>query len=202
MNKVLVVIFACTTLLVGNVLAAQATLDSTAASAQPAMESTSAITVESASPATDAAEAAKEADTRKLMALNGTDKIAESFGKQMVDRMKTALPRVPQSFWDDFMKKVKPEEIDKGVAAVYDKYLTEDDIKALLDFYATPAGKKSLAVMPKIQTDIYQVVQQWSRQLGQEAKADLEKEGYLSGGRPSTPPSMESTASSPAVPTK
>jgi len=201
MNKLLVVIFACTTLLAGSALAAEATLGSTAALAQPAMESTSAIAVESTAPA-DAAKAAKEADIRKLMVLNGTDKIAASFGEQMVDRMKTALPRVPQSFWDGFLKKAKPEELEKGVVAVYDKYLTEDEIKALLAFYATPAGKQSLAVMPKIQTDIYQVVQQWSRQLGQEAKADLEKEGYLSGGRPTTPPSAESTASSPAVPTK
>jgi uncharacterized protein len=202
MKNLSVVIFVCGLLFAGTALATEAALDSTAASAQPAMESTAATSVDSTAPAMDAASQAKLEDIRKLMALNGSDKIVETVGQQMTDRMKTALPRVPQSFWDEFVKKVKPEDLDSSVVAVYGKYLTDTDVKALLEFYSTPAGRKSLEAMPKIQTDIYQAVQQWSRTVGQQAKADLEREGYLSNGRPTAPPAIESSAPAPAASAK
>jgi len=43
---------------------------------------------------------------------------------------------------------------------LYDKYFTEEDLQAMIDFYKTPTGKKTISVMPQLLQESMQRVSQ------------------------------------------
>lgn len=195
--------FVCTVLVCGWAFGA----DALAPAAAPAGDVTvavvdsTAVAVESTAAQADSAEATKLADIRKLMAINNSDNMAQQLARQMVDRLKAALPQVPEEFWQKFSAEVKPEELQDRMAAIYAKYLTDEDVNAFLAFYETPTGKKMLEAMPKVQMETVQAAQGWSKEVVDKAKAELEKGGYIPGSRSTAPgpmapmaPSMESPA--------
>jgi len=50
-------------------------------------------------------------------------------------------------------KEAMPKMMDLMTAS-YDKYFTEQEIKAFITFYKTPAGQKYISVMPEMMKDI------------------------------------------------
>src|SRR5947209_6161408 len=89
---------------------------------------------------------AKLEDIHKLLDLNGGAGAAKDAMTQMSGSMAKAMPQVPQEFWDEFMKEVNAQELIDLSVPVYDKYLTHGDVKELIQFYETPAGKKLASV--------------------------------------------------------
>ena len=49
-------------------------------------------------------------------------------------------------------------EIVKDVPAIYARYLTAEDMRALAAFYGTPTGAKMLQALPKILPEAFAVV--------------------------------------------
>jgi hypothetical protein len=52
------------------------------------------------------------------------------------------------------------QELDKISYAMYDKYFTESDLRDMIAFYKSPAGKKTLEVMPKMMLDVMKQAQE------------------------------------------
>jgi hypothetical protein len=79
------------------------------------------------------------------------------------------------SYKDDFYE---------GLYIVYDRHLSVDDIKAMTEFYKTPAGQRILAALPQITQEAMSVGMVFGQQAGREAlekaKADLEAAGIKS----------------------
>ena len=50
-------------------------------------------------------------------------------------------------------KEIMPKMMDE-MAASYDKYFTEQEIKDFITFYKTPAGQKYISVMPEMMKDM------------------------------------------------
>ena len=50
-------------------------------------------------------------------------------------------------------KEMMPKMLDE-MAASYDKYFTEQEIKDFITFYKTPAGQKYISVMPEMMKDM------------------------------------------------
>jgi len=108
----------------------------------------------------------------------GALKIGKIFSATFINQMTTILkktnPNIPNKAF-----KILKEEInsiigdqmkDKGnfyklVYPVYDKYLTTKDIKGLITFYKTPAGRKAISVMPQLTRESMIVGQQWGQSL-------------------------------------
>ncbi|MGD0956024.1 MAG: TonB family protein [Candidatus Acidiferrales bacterium] len=67
-----------------------------------------------------------------------------------------SLPQTPNrekiadAYGDKLTSLVRSEDFLDRMAEVYAKYLTDDDIKALGDFYQTPAGQHYYAVIPQL----------------------------------------------------
>lgn len=80
-----------------------------------------------------------------------------------------------ESYEDDFYE---------GLYIVYDRHLSVDDIKAMTEFYKTPAGQRILAALPRITQEAMSVGMAFGQQAGREAlekaKADLEAAGIKS----------------------
>jgi hypothetical protein len=121
-------------------------------------------------------ESAKAKDIRKLLVMTGSAQLAEQMLARLVGSFKQAVPSVPAKFWDDFVKQVKADELVGQIVPVYDKYLTHEEVKALIAFYESPVGKKYIQVLPQITQESMTVGEAWGRQLGERAARQLQEE--------------------------
>lgn len=60
---------------------------------------------------------------------------------------------------DDFMKSFPWDELLDAMVPIYQKYLTKNDVDALVAFYSGPTGKKILKNMPAMMGEAMQAVQ-------------------------------------------
>jgi hypothetical protein len=114
------------------------------------------------------------ADIEKLMEVTGAGNIgtqmASLSANQIIQMVRTAQPEIPERAFTIIRETLDAEfsraftgdgELGTGLVAVYAKHFTHAEIGALLDFYSTPVGKKSIAVMPTLMQEGALVGQQW-----------------------------------------
>jgi hypothetical protein len=58
------------------------------------------------------------------------------------------------SFIESYQKKFDVTQVTEQLVTIYDKHYTDDEIKALLQFYGSPVGQKVAAETPKIAREI------------------------------------------------
>ena len=66
------------------------------------------------------------------------------------DQMTKAMPA---DMAEKFQAAIKVEDIIKGIAPLYDRYFTEEELSAYIQFYSSPAGKKLVQTIPEIMKD-------------------------------------------------
>jgi uncharacterized protein len=73
-------------------------------------------------------------------------------------------------------------ELTNEVATLYATHFTEPELKAILAFYQSPAGKKMLAVQPRIIDASMNFAQNWANKLSDEVvskmREELKKRGH------------------------
>lgn len=85
-------------------------------------------------------------------------------------QLEAALPRTPNrekvidAYEEKLVALVRQPEFQEGVVAIYAKHLTDDDVKAIDQFYQTPAGQHFITQLPVIVSE--------SSALGQQAAAN------------------------------
>lgn len=120
-------------------------------------------------------DAAKEKDIRKLMEVTGVRRQAN----QMIDMMfaqykRSAKPKMKQ-YLDEFKTQLSADEFIELNVPIYDKHLSHSDIKAILKFYDSQAGKNLLAAMPKIMEEGFQSGAQYGERIAQRITEYLRK---------------------------
>lgn len=144
--------------------------------------------------AQDAARAAKrsidpqkEARIRELMDLTG----AKDLGQQLIDagmeQFRNSVmdsqpdnPRAKQfveAFAARFQKHFDSQSLNETVIPIYDKYLSTEDLKGLLDYYRSPLGRRMLKALPDVaresQAAGYAVGQKAAQDTMEELKVDF-----------------------------
>jgi hypothetical protein len=126
---------------------------------------------------------AKEADIRKLMELSG----AQLLAGQMMDRMSEGIkPLLANSFppgeyreklidlfFAKFRSKADPKQLLDMAVPIYDKYFSHEEVKALIQFYQTPLGQKTITALPKLTAELSDAGRQWGQQLGAESMQEV-----------------------------
>lgn len=128
--------------------------------------------------------------TEKIKTLLETTNSAQmgiQVATQFIESFKTAYPTVPQKFWDDYLKEIKPEEIQNMIIPIYAKHLTEKEIEDITAFYKTPSGKSFLEKMPVIFMESQSVGQEWGQKLAEKVYQQIESSSQYQ----SPPPPME-----------
>ncbi|MFQ5488866.1 MAG: DUF2059 domain-containing protein [Gammaproteobacteria bacterium] len=144
--------------------------------------------------------AEKKAALKELMNVTGASQMSQLFGNAFVQQMSDALRRArpdidPRAF--DIVREevmaVMHEELEEKeslqtlIYPIYHKYLSLEETRALIRFYKTPLGRKSIEVMPKMTQEAMLVGQQWGRQLApriqQRVLARFAKEGITKAGQ-------------------
>jgi hypothetical protein len=126
---------------------------------------------------------AKEADIRRLLDITGASALATQTMDQMEKDMRpliaNALPagdyreKLLDLFFEKFRSKRDPADLINLVVPVYDKYLSDDDIKGLIQLYQTPIGRKVIEVLPKVAAESQAAGAKWGEQLGRECMAEV-----------------------------
>ena len=129
----------------------------------------------------------KAARIRELMDVTG----AKNLGRQLIDAgmeqfrgsVQESQPNNPRAkqfvdaFVARFQKHFDPDSLNEQMIPIYDKYLTAEDVKGLLDYYRSPLGQRMLKAMPEVTRESqavgFALGQKAAQQTMEELKADF-----------------------------
>ena len=124
----------------------------------------------------------KYSNTLKTMfEVSGTSESYQAVIKQTVNMLKQQHSEVSVEVWNDLEKeflKTSLEDLVDLLVPVYSKYLDQNDLEKIINFYQTPAGKKLAGSTPLIMQESMQIGQQWGMKIGQEFEKKLREKGY------------------------
>ncbi len=108
-------------------------------------------------------------------ALNVAKIMSAAVTQEMTNAVKRVRPDIPPEALDIVAEEVtsviSEEMVAKGgfidrIVPVYAKYFTNDDLDAMIEFYETPVGRKTISVMPQVTKEAIQIGQSWGQSLG------------------------------------
>lgn len=109
-----------------------------------------------------------EADIIKMQQLNGSQGTTDAMFGQIVVQFKASKPEVTDAKWAALKKDVfdvEVAELNKQLIPVYKKHFTQEEVKAIVAFYETPAGKKLAEKTPMVTMESMQLSQTWAMSL-------------------------------------
>lgn len=126
---------------------------------------------------------AKEADIRKLMDLTGANSLGEQLMAAGMEQFRASVldsqpdnPRAKQfvdAFVVGFQKHFDAKALSETEIPIYDKYLTAEDLKGLLEYYSSPLGRRMLKVLPQIAQESQAVGFSRGQKAAQQTMEDL-----------------------------
>ena len=107
---------------------------------------------------------AQEADTFEAKAVK---LIKLTAGQQFDIMTEPIIEMVPEENREAFKKELaeSTDGLYTKMAAVYTESFTEEELDKILDFYATPVGKKMVAVTPELTKKGMEIGQAWGMEL-------------------------------------
>ena len=88
---------------------------------------------------------------------------------QMVNGMqKTSAPYLPKAFWDDMKASMLNIDLESALISAYQRYFSQEDMAAVIDFYKSPAGQRLLQSQPFIESAAGDQLREVGRKVGQE----------------------------------
>jgi len=129
----------------------------------------------------------KEARIRELMDVTGAKDLGQQLIEAGMEQFRSTVqdsqpnnPRAKQfvdAFVARFQKHFDPDSLTERVIPIYDKYLTTDDLKGLLDYYHSPLGQRMLKALPEVtresQATGFALGQKAAQETMEELKADF-----------------------------
>lgn len=111
------------------------------------------------------AEPASSESVKRLLQNTGAAEIGTQIFNQMLPVMKSTIPAAPESFWDEVVAEMNVEEIIDLVVPIYQRHLSQEDVDAVADFYASPAGQRFLEAQPAILQESMAVGSAWGEEI-------------------------------------
>ena len=134
-------------------------------------------------PKTSGIDAAKEADIRRLMSLVKVDSLITGMMDEMTTSIRPVLSnslppgdyrdKLIDLFFAKFKAKAEPKQIVDMAVPIYNKYFSDDEIKALIKFYETPVGQKAISAMPQLTSEMQQQGRAWGEKLGRDSMREV-----------------------------
>lgn len=117
---------------------------------------------------------------KKMMDAMGTTQQFEVAINNMIDAQKQAYKGVLEdNFWDEFKKEAKKDgfkDLLELMVPIYKKHLTEEEIDAITEFYASEIGQKMIQKFPMITQESMQAGAEWGQKMGAKIAEKLEKQ--------------------------
>lgn len=126
---------------------------------------------------------AKEADIHELLDLIGTKRVINGLLERMVDGMKPLMisslppgeyrPKLVDLFIGKFRSKLDTTYLLRAAVPIYDRYFSHEEIKGLIQFYATPLGQKALRVQPNLTAELEGAGSKWGEEAGKQCMDEV-----------------------------
>jgi hypothetical protein len=128
-------------------------------------------------------DSAKEADIRRLLEVTGVKALAtqtiDSMQKSIKPLLANSLPpgeyreKLIDLFFERFSSKADLQHLLDLAVPIYDKYLSHEEIKGLIQFYETPLGRKTISVLPALSEELRTEGEKWGQGLGRESMREV-----------------------------
>ena len=125
----------------------------------------------------------KEAAIRQLIDISGgkalANQVMDAMQKNLKPMMANALPlgdyreKLIDLFFEKFRSRADLQQLVDLAVPIYDKYLSEEEIKGLIQFYSTPLGQKTLSVLPKVVSEMQGEGEKWGQELGRQCMKEV-----------------------------
>ena len=113
----------------------------------------------------------------KMMDVSGTTASYQTMINQMITLFKAQQPNASAEVMANMEQVLKEFSMSKLVdklVPVYQKHMTEKDLKGIIAFYETPAGKVYAAKVPLIMQESMLAGQQWGAEVGAEMERRMQ----------------------------
>ncbi len=113
-------------------------------------------------------------DIETFLSINGSTATYDFAFEQMVTRLKMNKVDAPDELWKEVREHIFDKEIsalNKMLIPIYMKHFTHSEIKALIEFYQSPIGKKMTGNISPITIESIHISQKWMIGLGQKMNA-------------------------------
>ena len=122
----------------------------------------------------------QEAHSAKMLqsSINDDRSIPQDEKKGRLEKAKSESDRMAKRLYDYFTTEFNIGAVMEDISyTVYDKYFTEDELKDLIAFYKSPAGKKYISVVPNVIADSMSIfVEKYAPKLDEFVKKAVEEE--------------------------
>jgi uncharacterized protein len=128
----------------------------------------------------------KEAEIRQLMEVTGVNVLGDQLMTAGIAQFRANVlearpddPRAKQfadAFAVRFQNHYDPHSVMETVIPIYDKHLSSEDLRALLDYYKSPFGQRMLKVLPEVARDSQLAGLSLGQKAADEAMEDLKGE--------------------------
>ncbi len=128
-----------------------------------------------------AQEGTKHDDIQRLLKVMGARTIGLRVFNQVLAGFRRVHRDVPEAVWQEVRRDAEARVdsfVTEQLVPIYDQYLSHDDIKGLLAFYASPLGQKLLRVMPQMSEESMIAGQAWGREFAEAVNKRLAEKGY------------------------
>ncbi len=116
-----------------------------------------------------------ESVARQLIETSGADQFGSRVIEQMVGLQQKRMPDIPDQFWENFKAGANPDDLVRLIVPIYVKHLSVEEMRALIDFYKSPAGQTLLKKLPLITSETMNAGRQWGAELRMEMTKKLQE---------------------------
>lgn len=131
-----------------------------------------------AAPPAEGGGKARHGDIRKLLTLSGAGRLGVQTAQQMMAALRPLVPDAPESFWDEFTARLDPDELVELMVPIYAKHLSAQDVKGLIAFYESPAGKHLTSAQPLILQESMAAGQRWGQKIARDLVEAARAKGF------------------------
>jgi hypothetical protein len=149
---------------------------------KPAAEKSSQQGAKTRAEASGSPDGQKEARIRELMDLTGAKNMGQQLIQAGMEQFRSSVlssqpdnPRAKEfveAFVTRFQKHFDSTSLNAEIIPIYDKHLSAEDVKSLLDYYHSPFGQRMLKALPEVARES----QEKGYALGQKAAEDTMEE--------------------------
>ena len=119
-------------------------------------------------------ETEKERDIIRLLEVSGIRKqltyMQDTLMNSMSMMISGSFPKVPDGFWNEFNQLIGKKEMDdlvQKIIPVYDKHMSHETVKKLIDMFETPFWEEWKEKMPQISREAGLIGSEWGKELSE-----------------------------------
>lgn len=122
-----------------------------------------------------------EEDLKYLFQINGSETSFKESIQAMFVHMKSQESDVPVEYWKEaeieYMHS-SVNELIQMLIPIYKKNLNHEDVKAMIVFYESEAGKRIANKVPNISIDTMHASMSWAQTVAMRIKEDISNKGF------------------------